>query len=308
MQKIAILSDIHINLTHNKSFELDRLEKLSAILSEGHYDMVVLNGDLFDKARPSLEEIKALRSMIEGLTPQVYIISGNHESVNITNKLSTYDFIGSFGCDLVKDTNIIIEGYKIRMTSWSHISALGLHDGSDILISHLRSDLPPFIKAERSMEFVHDYQVVILGDIHDKYSPYSNTHYTNSPYSTKFSSSEPTGSFIELTLDGSEVDWQYVDTNLPQKIKLVQTVEEYKAQNFNTDNIYKVVVEGTLQEVRNLNSPKNVQLTRVIAEVSVEVEEIPDNEDLFDLLTHRVASVSNTDVARVSEILNKFNK
>lgn len=295
MAKIAVVGDIHINLKHNAAFEEDRVMKLAKILSLGMYREVIINGDLLDSAKPTIKEIQLAQLFIDTLAvhSDVVLLDGNHEGVDVAKKLSTYDFVRMHNCVHTKDCVVIREGVNIRLTSWSHLKALTKQSIADVLITHVRCDLPPHITAERDMKFLDNYKLCILSDIHSKHSPNSNSHYTNSPYAVNFNSANPNGSYIELNVNNGKFSWKYIDLQLPQKVKLVGNVKDFKEFLPKEENMYKVVVTGTIEELRTLRAYRNVKYFKVIKQITSSVEEIPETVDLLELLVNNVAKTNN---------------
>jgi len=300
---VAVVGDIHLNLRRYQKFELDRIKRLAKLLAEKSYTSVVLAGDLFDKARPTLEEQKAMQHFINTIADvsDVYIISGNHEAVNTTTHKTTFDYITLSNCTYVTFEELILEGHPVLLAGWSHKGKLKYGTvKSKVCVSHIRSALPPHITAEMQMDFTDKFDLVLLGDIHDKYSPKDNVHYTNSPYAISFSSASPSGSYIEF--DPKTLDWQYVDTSLPQKVKLTCDVDTALKVEYNKDYLYKVIVEDTIDNLRKLRKVTNVEFVKVIKKCVVEVEE-QEPVDFVELLVQGVVKelpkVTKTKVKRI---------
>jgi len=288
--KVAVVSDVHINLRQNEGFESSRVLLLADMLHAKHYDLIVLNGDLLDSPRPTIKEIKLAQDFIDKLRTDVYLLDGNHEAIDVEGKTSTYDFLRMHHCDYVKDEVLYLQDKRIRSTAWSHLNSLTSPVGADVLITHVRSAMPPHIEAERDMNFLNDYPLCILGDIHSQYSPTPNSHYTGSPYAVNFSSASPKGSYIELDLDG-DVTWEYVNTDLPQKVKLSAKVAELESFTPDPYNLYKVFVEDSLENLRKLRYFKNVTYVKIIKHVEGSEEDIPDNVDISELLISKVTKL-----------------
>jgi len=179
---------------------------------------------------------------------------------------------------------------------------------ADILVTHVRCEMPPHIEAERTTEFLTEYPLVILGDLHSKYSPGGNAHYTNSPYSINFSSSKPNGSYIQLDIDDEGYEWKYVDLDLPQKVKFSGKASDFREFKPDPHNLYRVVVEDTLEELRTLPYHKNVMYSKIIKHVIVEAEEIPESTELIDLLVTRVVEANSYDTRREAKTRSVIDK
>jgi len=304
---VAIVGDIHLNLRKYPKFELNRFLELARLLASKKYSTVILAGDLFDIARPTLEELQAMQEFITIVSEHatIYIIDGNHEAVSHRGNLSTFDFVTFTGATYIKHKHVTVENTDILLTSWSYRGMLKTITKEDIVISHVRSKLPPHITAELPFDFTKYCSLVILGDIHDKYSPYKNVHYTNSPYATKFTSTTPSGSFIELNPNTKA--WKYVDTNLPQKIKVTTDVATVLQMKFKQCNLYHIFVEDSMENLRKLPKLSNVEYTKIIKQVEVEHTELPSSVDFLDLLTDNVTRALNLDKdTKVKPILKEY--
>ncbi len=290
---VAIVGDVHIKLRQNKDWERLRIRMLADSLIAGGYSHIIINGDLLDNARPTLLEVAIAQEFIELLSKVsvVYLINGNHESVDVASRTSTYDYIHMPHCKTVTVDTLTVEGCTFRLVSWSFLKRLTHKVDADILVTHVRSALPPHIDAERDMEFLNDYDLCILSDIHSKYSPHPNTHYTNSPYAVSFNSSSPDGSYI--IVNPSDKSWEYVDLDLPQKVRLKGNVGDFIDFKPEARHLYKIVVEGTIEELRKLRVHTNVSYTKVIERIEVDDEELPENTELLDLLVDKVCEINN---------------
>ena len=287
---VGIISDIHIRLNASPSFERHRVQLLSDIIKSHKYSHIIINGDLLNSPRPTLDEVELAQAFVDSLSESstVYLLDGNHESVNIREHTSTYDKIRMHNCTYIKDDVVGIEGITYRLVSWSHLNSLGMKKEADILVTHVRSDLGERIKAERCMKFLEDYPLNILGDIHMKHSPVPNAHYTSSPYAVKFTSGSPSGSYIEV--DG--MSWRYVDLDLPQKVKLSGQVSDFREFTPNPEHLYKVFVEGSIEDLRTLKYFHNVAYVKIVTRVEGHAEELPESLDLLELV---VSGVCNTE-------------
>ena len=286
---VAVVSDIHIKLNSHPGFERGRVLLLANQISLKNYNYVIINGDLLDSSRPTLDEVELAQQFIDIIAKEsrVYLLDGNHEAVNVKKHTSTYDKIRMHNCRYIKDSIIDLEGVTYRMVSWSQLGALGVKGEADVLVTHVRSSLGAHIEAERCMNFLQDYKLCILGDIHTKHSPAKNAHYTSSPYAVGFTSGSPKGSYIEL----NGLNWSYVDLNFAQKVKLTGKVEDFKDFAPNTKDIYKVIVEGTIEDLRTLKYYPNVSYSKVVTSVEAEEVPIPESIDLLDLVVLGVCKV-----------------
>lgn len=307
MQKLAIVSDVHLKLRRYASFELGRFEQLINKLISADINTVIFNGDLLDHARPTLEELSALYNAFDRLhanSIETIIIIGNHEAV--TKHLSTYDFINFPHTKLHAQLNsrIIIEDVTLQLCHWNNINSLHELESADILISHYRSAMPGLYEAEIDTSFLSKYDLTILGDIHSRYSPQDNVHYTSSPYSINFTKDTAGYGYIELAIDDGAYTWQYIDLDLPCKTRIDTSYQDLHKFKPEPNHLYRVHVAGTLDELSKLSSYDNVTYIKevMIHTVSKSTKKA-DDAPFIDKLVERVNATVAGDNKKTKNIL-----
>ncbi len=268
-------------------------------LSNCDANIIVFNGDLLDSARPSIEEIGAVLKALNKLKHKEVIINvGNHEAVSL-NK-STYDILNIPTADYV----ISVGNLTIGIIGWLKRDTLQNHKGTDIIISHYRSEMKGLYEAEIDTSFTVNHDLVILGDIHDRYSPSPNSHYTGSPYPTHYTKSNKAYGYIELSINGYDFDWKYVDLDLPKKIRLDVDFKDILSLDIEPQHLYKIYVTGTLDELSNLHNTENIIYQKDITtpEVVEQVQALPDL-NFIDNLTTQVEDRLATKLDNVKTIL-----
>lgn len=138
--KIMHLSDLHIGLKwFNRSMLNDQiyiLNQITGIITQHKPDVVVIAGDVYDKAVPSAEAVKVFDNFISGLSAsvpdtEIMVISGNHDSGQRINVFRN-----------------ILAGHRIRMIGnppvrpEDHIEKVTLSDN----YGNVNFYLLPFIK------------------------------------------------------------------------------------------------------------------------------------------------------------------
>lgn len=296
--KVAIVGDVHLTLRKYKEFEENRFKLLINELIAAKPHIVIFAGDLLDHARPTLEEIELMYYGIDKLKAssiKVQIISGNHEA--LTSSSSTYDLIMKSNKVFVNDRQLIYLGHKpkvqlgIRMIGWTKVKDTSHIETDDILVTHLRAN-HGMLKEEYNIQLLSEtYSQVFMGDLHFRYSPYDNVHYTSAPYSTKFTDwSLKDYGYIEL--DSETKEWSYIDLKLPCKVKRKCNATDIATTLKGLDkHLVKLEVQGTLEELQNLPELPNVIYTKVIKDISsVVVNTIVKNDPLKDLEKYIISS------------------
>lgn len=281
---VAIVGDAHLSFRKYKEFEAKRFELLIDELIHSKANTIVFAGDLLDTNNPTLEEIQFLNRMLYKLLSydkKYYIISGNHEA--LTSTTNVYDSLMEFDKAYVKDGYLFnlkhnLIAPDIRMIGWTSIQEAQHTIGSKVLITHLRANCG-LLKEEYDIRKLSDcYKLVFMGDLHFRYSPFENVHYTSSPYSTKFNSSSTKGYGYILYKPESE-EWEYVDLDLPCKLKLECDTKSLKKTIKGLDkHLLKVFISGTLNDLNNLPELSNVIYIKEVIDVStVQIQTVKTN-------------------------------
>jgi len=306
--KVAVVSDVHLNLRKNIDFESGRFHALISSLAQSDANLIVFNGDLFDKARPSLEEIANVNKAISALeknSKEVIILAGNHEAVS--KDKSTYDFLGIK--NVKKFAKLELEGVSVLLCDWFNLFRLQ-EESADVLISHFRGDVPPFIEEEVvTTDFKDNFDLGILGDIHFRHTLHGNMFYTSSPYSIHFSKTQAEYGYIMLNIiDGSPM-LEFINLELPSKIKHVQTAEEFDISSFTKTDLHLVEVHGTVEELQKIEGSSNVIVRKFIALEETKEQDSPVAKvDFIDDLSNRVSNNLSLSKAEVKEVLDTLYK
>lgn len=301
MVRIAVLGDVHIRLPKNQDSveyieDISRYNSMFDYVENCKYDLVIFAGDLFDKARPSLEEIKYVCDRLARL-PSSIIIDGNHEAVTKTS--STYDYIHIPNTTIMNYDVLTIENTSIRFMGYKHLANHIIVPKSDILISHFRSNVGAFIKEEVPVkEIAKRFKDVILGDIHSMYNPEPNVWYTSSPYGLHYSKSKEKYGYIELVIDSDKYTIDRVELNLPRKIKIEANYDDViKLVNDSLVDRYLIEVEGTLDELSNLPKHRLVKYITKLANNEVEVDNVKlKRANVLDTLELLIPESTTTNV------------
>jgi DNA repair exonuclease SbcCD nuclease subunit len=188
--KILSSADWHINLRKKKipyDWQINRFKlmfkALDALQAKENCDVHVISGDLFDEI-PSTDETALIMSYLNSVTIPTIVIGGNHEA---TTKGKT--FWSHFKMDKavnnelvhisVENERINIAGQYFQTFPYGSVQTDNLPQphGGDILVTHIRGEVPPHITPEYDFEKLRPWGLVLLGDL----------HFTNiDNYTTKF--------------------------------------------------------------------------------------------------------------------------
>lgn len=293
--KIVLVADIHIRIDDQPIFatwEYQRLMLLKdEIVKQGANEVWIL-GDLFDRNKPTVADIKAAFRFTEGLT--VRYIEGNHERIDKhTYLLAQLEDV----LQMIRLPNFQeIEGVSITAFGHDELDKILQASDSDILLSHFRWSHSVFGQGEfKPMEekrIASKYSSVILGDIHYPYQPLSNVQYISSPYGITYSASGDYGIAL-LELSKGNHNLTLIPLNLPNKITVttrISLVNGLMESVENNQNKYKILVELLLKDIdafNRLKPPSNVTLIPKVIDASKTtkaVEKISVSTNIKDVL------------------------
>ena len=267
--KILHSADLHINLHKKKvpyTWAENRFKSFftKMLELESSHDIHIISGDIFDK-KPEPDEICLFLSYINSVKIPTFIIPGNHEA---TQKGKSFL---EFFCDdntiindnihiFVYNKKVTVNGQKFYFFPYGEIQINNLseHEDGEILVTHIRGEVPPHVTAEYDFEKLRPWKLILLGDIHfaHKYKDFP-AYYSGSPMNTTFDrdSKKQYGiNSIELrSIDDYTVN--FIDLKLPKLIR--QTLQVGKEM---TENAYDHIIYEITGSIDELSKVKNNKL------------------------------------------------
>lgn len=231
--KILSSADWHVNLHKKKipqKWQTNRYELLFDSLHtlESVCDVHVISGDLFD-THPRTDDTALLFSYLNTVSIPTLVIPGNHEA---TSK-------GKSFWEHFKRDNVVTNPLVHIITDNSRIELCGQgfqafpygsvqtdnvpeYVKGDILVTHIRGEVPPHITAEFDFEKLRPWKLILLGDLHfnHRYSNYP-AYYPGSPVNTSFDRSDKNSYGVDI-IDFNSIDdysVQFIDLKLPKLIR-----------------------------------------------------------------------------------------
>ena len=256
---ILFTADIHIKLGQ-KNVPLDWAKRRFELFIEQFAEMqkqadyVVLGGDTFDRL-PTMDEVELYFDLVASIKKPGFIIPGNHEMLKKDTTFLTYlkkathrinplvRIIDDYDSSLLAGDVDFIPYNKLKEYNPQDVDMHGR-----ILITHVRGDIPPHVKAEIPLELFDRWQVVLAGDLHSYENSQRNILYPGSPYTTSFHRHKVDTGAILLDVDTLEHKW--LKFNLPQLIKKTVGVSDPKPATEFDHTIYEI--EGDLHELGQL--------------------------------------------------------
>jgi len=323
---LSIVGDIHLNLRTKEyeEWERDRFLQLFHTLAADDSDIVILNGDTFDKALATLQEIGVFYEGINILTTagkEVYITDGNHEELD--KDTTTFSLLPHDGYTHIKADYLESNSTYIWLVGHPYIQSITddyfpiMTDKKNILVSHYRSDIG-VADEEIDNNLVSDrFDDTILSDIHYKLVPADNIRYTSSPYGIHFTPAKTYGyCMVRLNPEGYEVE--DITLNLPSKEKVICKDDTLKDTLAALDeaNVYKIEIIGdsnseallAIQDASNVSKFSFTETTK-----STDVDDVADElliemqNSVEDIIIVALADLELTDdeVERAKKIIQE---
>ncbi len=264
--KILSSADWHVNLTkkripyswaENRFLQLfQKLRELEAIC-----DVHVIAGDIFDH-EPNTDETCLVLSYLNAVTIPTIVIPGNHSSTSRGHSFwEHFERDNSITNPLVHlfTTNGRLElagqGFCMFPYGCVQTNNLPTYVHGDILVTHIRGEVPPHITAEFDFEKLRPWKLILLGDLHvnHKYKDYP-AYYPGSPLNTTFDRDETRTYGVDI-IDFKSIDnysVKFVDLQLPKLIRRTVAAK----QELRSDPVHHVVYEvtGSIDELAKITT------------------------------------------------------
>lgn len=255
---VLFIADIHIKIGQ-KNVPVEWAKNRYSLFCEkvknlqARADLVILGGDVFDKL-PNMEELEIYFDLVRVFDRTTIIIPGNHESVKknttfLTNLKAVTQAVN-------KHVKIIDDFYTLGPIDFIpynklkeyHPQDVDFHN--DILVTHVRGEIPPHVKPEVPLELFERWKVVLAGDLHSYENSQRNILYPGSPMSTSFHRNPVDTGVILFDTDTLTHEW--ISLGLPQLLrKTVRAGEEMTAGTYD-HVVYEV--EGDLTELAQVET------------------------------------------------------
>lgn len=242
MPASIVFADIHINTSKFPDYEQRKIQLMLDAIRKHNCEKVVLSGDIFDKIRPSLQDISLFYSFIDSIPSvmQVDIIAGNHD-YNVFDYLPHTRFTYYSSITKIGNTTYI-PWAEIHNFTEDHFDLTGL------CYSHARCTIIPHIVEEVDIsKFSQGFKLTILGDIHQVYEPFHNVIYTSSPVPIHFKAYQKNSTGY-IVVDEDTCEYSRFFINDLAKIKIVTSATKLgdlanALKKKPVGSLYKIVVE-----------------------------------------------------------------
>jgi DNA repair exonuclease SbcCD nuclease subunit len=312
--KILSSADWHINLHKKKipyiwqeSRYVQLFKKLAEL--ERGCDVHVIAGDLFDEA-PNTDETCLVLSYLNSVTIPTIVIPGNHEATR--KGASFWEHFkrdGSITNSLVllstEPERIKIGAQTFQTFPYGAVQKdkLPEHVSGDILVTHIRGEVPPHITAEYDFEKLQPWSLVLLGDLHfnHRYKD-TNAYYPGSPLNTTFDRDASRQYGVDIfCVDNSGYTKQFVDLDLPKLIRKTIRVGNPMAQDGYNHIVYEVT--GSIDELARIEKSQLLDKKMIEKPVSSSALDL-SNMSIYEELQ---VYLSHIKVADIPSVLSEFS-
>ena len=314
MIKILCSADWHIILHKKKvpyAWQVNRFREMfrKLIALEQSCDVHIIAGDIFDK-KPEPDEICLFLSYINSVTIPTYIIPGNHEATKKGESFFEY-FTQE---NAIKNENVTVFTRNGRASvgeasfcffPYGEMQKDNLppYIEGDILVTHIRGEVPPHITPEFDFNKLAPWKLVLLGDLHfnHRYGD-TNCYYPGSPLNTTFDRDATREYGVDL-YDFNSTDKfvrRFHNLNLPKLVRRTITAGEAMPTDGNNHIIYEV--KGSLDELAKIENSELLDKKMV---------EKPADDSTLDLKGKTIYEeleiyLNYIKVADVEKVLNEY--
>lgn len=314
MLKILCSADWHINLHKKKvpyHWQTSRFSEMfrKLIALEARVDVHVIAGDVFDK-KPEPDEISLFLSYINSVTIPTYIIPGNHEA---TVKGETF-FEHLTEKNAIKNENVkvftkndraTVEGQCFQFFPYGEVQTDNLPTPvpGDILVTHIRGEVPPHITPEYDFSRLSPWGLCLLGDLHfnHRYGD-TNCYYPGSPLNTTFDRDETRKYGVDIyeIVDSHNYTREFYDLDLPKLIRRTIQADGEMIADHKHHVVYEVT--GSVDQLATIE--KSDLLDKKVVEKPQEDATLNlKNKTLFEELEIYLDYIKVNDL---NKVLNEF--
>ena len=266
MIKILCSADWHIILHKKKvpyDWQVNRFREMfrKLIALEQSCDVHIIAGDIFDK-KPEPDEICLFLSYINSVTIPTYIIPGNHEATRKGESFFEY-FTQE---NAIKNENVHVFTRNGRASVGEanfcffpygemQNDNLPQYVEGDILVTHIRGEVPPHISPEYDFSRLSPWRLCLLGDLHfnHRYGD-TNCNYPGSPLNTTFDRDDTREYGVDIYDFNSDRTYvkRFHNLNLPKLVRRTILAGEPMPTDAKNHVIYEV--KGSLDELAKIEN------------------------------------------------------
>lgn len=231
VRKVLFTADLHIRVGQKniprewalKQYEI-MFNEIERVYKEENCQMEIHGGDIFDKV-PTMEELSIYLGYLWRDPTRLRIVyDGNHEATKKGDTFLKYlkSMVPNHTCVFTK-----VESWPpMDILPYADLHTLKtLEPQNPILLTHVRGNIPPHVKAEVDLELFDKWDIVFAGDLHAHSNSQRNIVYPGSPRTVTFHRNIVELGVITFNTDNPS-NWKWHPINVPQLIR--KTIDNSK--------------------------------------------------------------------------------
>ena len=308
--KVLFTADLHIRIGQKniprewalKQYEI-MFSELDRIYLEQNCELEVHGGDIFDKV-PTMEELSVYIGYLwrNAARPRI-LYDGNHEA---TKKGDT--FLKYLSPMVPEQTNLCngLGNYcdYFDILPYTDLHKLkGVRGDHKILLTHVRGDIPPHVKAEVDLELFDKWDIVFAGDLHAHSNSQRNIVYPGSPRTVTFHRNEVKLGVIVFDTKNPK-EWKWHEIKVPQLIrKTIDNPDDMIKTDFN-HTIYELT--GTVLDLAKIDKDSELLDKKIMHNdqpASLDLSNMTIEEELEQYLG-QIIRLSKPEIEEVMEVFS----
>ena len=302
MSKILFSADWHIKLGQKnvpKEWQIKRFKEfftsIEEIATKEKVVAHIIGGDIFD-AVPKLEELKLFVDFVANTNITTFIFDGNHEASKRGHTF--FEYLRPVIENINKKV-VVLEGITELMgmdvIPYTDLKTFNPKDfKNEILLTHVRGNIPPHVKAEIDLDKLAQWKLVLAGDLHSHSNSQGNIVYPGSPMTTTFHRN-PTKTGI-IIFDNETLDWEWIQLKLPQLIRKTVESEDEMVPTPYDHTIYEITGDiSELSKVKKNNSLLDKKVVKRVVDSKLDFSKVHTVKEELLLFLLEVKGIKDTD-------------
>lgn len=308
--KVLFTADLHIRIGQKnipREWALNQYDimfnEIDRVFKEENCDIEVHGGDIFDKV-PTMEELSVYIGYLWRDAERIRVIfDGNHEA---TKKGDTFL---KYLKPMIPDETSLCNGLGNYYDYFDILPYTDLHKldkvrgDHKVLLTHVRGNIPPHVKAEVDLTLFDKWDIVFAGDLHAHSNSQRNIVYPGSPRTVTFHRNEVKLGVITFDTD-KPLEWKWHEIRVPQLLR--KTIE-------NPNDIIKTNFHHTIYELTgNVLDLAKVDRDSDLLDKKIIQNEKPPTLDLANMtieeeLEKYLTQITNLSKPEVKEVMEVFH-
>lgn len=307
--KVLFTADLHIKVGQRnvpKEWQKQRYRELFDYIRDisEQVDLVILGGDIFD-SRPNTEEIALYVDLISDIRCPCIIFDGNHEaSKKGETWLKDLTGLSVLVNDKVKVIDCTDTMYGIQFLPYCRLKKelKTLKPESNILVTHVRGAIEPYVKPEVDLELFDKWDIVFAGDLHAHSNSQRNIVYPGSPLTTSFHRKHVDTGVIIFDTENPK-DYEFRVLELPQLIRKTVESEDEIQPSLYDHTIYEL--KGSSVDIAS-TSDNSLLDKKIITKQNEAVLDLSSSKSREDEISTYCSEILNLGDDEIKDIITMY--